>query len=76
MDELDDTSGRNRPGSFYRTCCGFSRATVGGASQFEQVWLRPGSGLILNATFAVLCANLYLALEVAFMLGGEIKCVT
>lgn len=37
MDELDDASGRNRSGSFYRTCYGFSRATVGGASQFEQV---------------------------------------
>jgi hypothetical protein len=76
MDELDDASGRNRPGSFYRTCCGVSRATVGGASQFEQVWLSSGSGHILSATFGVLCAVFYLAQKRFHVRGRGQMCVT
>jgi hypothetical protein len=72
MDELDDASGSNLPGSLYRKCFGFSRTTVGGASQFEQVWLSSGSDHILNATFGVLCAP-QSCRPAAFMLGGEVK---
>ena len=72
MDELDDASGSNLPGSFYRMCFGFRRITVGGASQFEQVWLRSGSDHIPTTTFGVLCAP-QSCRPAAFMLGGEVK---
>ena len=76
MDELDDASGSNLPGSFYRTCFGFRRITVGGASQFEQVWLSSGSGHILDATFGVPCAASILPLRRFHARGRGQMCAT